>query len=65
MPILPTKLPSLLTIPEGAEHLRLCTKTVRKLIKTGALPAHRVGNQYRVDEKQVRAYLQRNDQQDR
>lgn len=65
MPILPTKLPTLLTIPEIAAHLRLCTKTMRKLIQTGALPAHRVGGQYRVDEQQMRAYLQRSNQQDR
>jgi excisionase family DNA binding protein len=53
-------LPPLLTIPEVAGYLRLSIKTVRRLIASGALPAHRVGRMLRVTEPDVRGYLRRN-----
>ncbi len=54
-----TRLPRLLTIPEIAEHLRLSTKTVRRLIASHALSARRVGHGWRVSENDLRTYLDR------
>ena len=54
-----TRLPRLLTIPEVAEHLRLSTKTVRRLIDRGSLSSHRVGHLIRITESDLRSYLER------
>jgi excisionase family DNA binding protein len=53
-----TRLPRLLTIPEVAEHLRLSTKTVRRLIASRALSARRVGHAWRISENDLRTYLE-------
>jgi putative molybdopterin biosynthesis protein len=47
----------LLTIPETAEALRVSRVTVYRLVKDGSLPAHRVGQQLRVDEVELRDYV--------
>jgi excisionase family DNA binding protein len=52
-------LPRLLTIKEAAEHLRVCTKTVYRMIKSGQLPAVIAGRQKRIRERDLRAYLDR------
>ncbi len=52
-------LPPLLTIQDVANYLRICTKTVRRKVKTGEITAHRVGSQYRISERELRAYLAR------
>ena len=47
----------LLTVAEVAEHLRVSTMTVYRLIKAGELPAIRVGKAYRLREDDVETYL--------
>jgi excisionase family DNA binding protein len=37
-----------LTIDEAAERLKLSPKTVRRLVTSGALPAGRIGRQWRI-----------------
>jgi len=46
------------TIDETAEILKVGTKTVRRLIATGAIPKQRVGGSVRVRESDLRAYLE-------
>ena len=55
----PSRLPRLLSIPHVAEHLGVCTKTVRRLIQSGDLLATRVGRAIRVTETDLDAYLAR------
>ncbi len=55
----PSRLPRLLSIPHVAEHLGVCTKTVRRLIQSGELLATRVGRAIRVTETDLGAYLAR------
>ncbi|MFN8034943.1 MAG: helix-turn-helix domain-containing protein [Acidimicrobiia bacterium] len=46
-----------LTVQEVAELLRVSNMTVYRLIKSGALPAVRVGRSFRVSEADVDKYL--------
>lgn len=48
----------LLTVAEVAQHLRVSTMTVYRLIKAGDLAAIRVGKSYRLREDDVEQYLQ-------
>jgi excisionase family DNA binding protein len=52
-----TRIPRLHTVDETAELLRVCSKTVRRLIASGKLRAQRVGSRYRLAEADIRAYL--------
>ncbi len=47
----------LLTVAEVAEMLRVSTMTVYRLIRTGELPAVRVGRNYRVRRADLDTYL--------
>jgi excisionase family DNA binding protein len=47
----------LLTVAEVADMLRVSTMTVYRLIRTGELPAVRVGRNYRVRRGDLAAYL--------
>ena len=47
----------LLTVAEVAEVLRVSNMTVYRLIKSGELPALRVGKNYRIRETELEAYL--------
>ncbi len=49
----------LLTVQEVATRMRVSTMTVYRLIKTGDLPASRVGHSYRLRADEVEAYLRR------
>jgi excisionase family DNA binding protein len=49
----------LATISEVAAYLRVSTKTVRRAIRDGKLPAYKAGDQYRIDWRDVGAYLRR------
>ena len=40
-----------------AEELDVSTKTVRRLIASGALPAHRIGRQWRIAEEDLCTFL--------
>jgi excisionase family DNA binding protein len=48
---------SLLTVAEVASAMRVSTMTVYRLIKSGDLPAVRVGRSYRVRGSAVEQYL--------
>lgn len=50
--------PMALTVPEVAEILRVCTKTVYKLIKENNIPAVKVGREIRVSKVRLIDYLQ-------
>ena len=45
----PDSLPQLLTVKEVAAVLRVTTRTVRRLIKSGQLPKVNIGRSVRVD----------------
>ena len=47
-----------LTVPEVAEILRVCTKTVYKLIKEGSIPHVKIGREIRVLKCRLIEYLQ-------
>jgi excisionase family DNA binding protein len=49
---------SLLTVAEVADLFRVSSMTVYRLIRTGELPAVRVGRSYRVREGDLQAYLE-------
>ena len=55
----PARLPQLLSIRQVADYLGVSTRTIRREIKGGQLPGHRVGRQIRVREVDVAAYLAR------
>ncbi|MDP9021254.1 MAG: helix-turn-helix domain-containing protein [Actinomycetota bacterium] len=47
----------LLTVSEVADLLRVSTMTVYRLIRSGELPAVRVGRNYRVRRGELESYL--------
>jgi excisionase family DNA binding protein len=49
----------LLTVSEVAAAMRVSNMTIYRLIKSGELPAVRVGRSYRIREGDVAAYLAR------
>ena len=52
-------LPRLLTVDDVAEVLGLSTKTVRRRIHDGDIPAHRPGRAIRITETDLLAYIDR------
>jgi excisionase family DNA binding protein len=48
----------LLTVAEVADHMRVSSMTVYRLIKSGSLKAVRVGKNYRIRANDLDAYLQ-------
>ena len=50
--------PMALTVPEVAEILRVCTKTVYKLIKENSIPSVKIGREIRVSKVRLIDYLQ-------
>jgi excisionase family DNA binding protein len=48
---------SLHDIPAIARHLKVCEKTVRRLIASKKLRAHRIGRQFRVSEEDFITFL--------
>jgi excisionase family DNA binding protein len=49
---------TLLTAAEVADQLRVSTMTIYRLIRSGELPAVRVGRNYRVRRSELDAYLE-------
>ncbi|MGI9016420.1 MAG: helix-turn-helix domain-containing protein [Euzebya sp.] len=47
------------TVAEVAEHMRVSNMTVYRLIKSGELPAIRVGKNYRIRGKELADYIDR------
>ena len=52
----------LLTVNEVANILRVSNMTVYRLVKSGQIPAIRVGKNYRIKESDVNDYLDRGTQ---
>ncbi|MDY6796787.1 MAG: helix-turn-helix domain-containing protein [Actinomycetota bacterium] len=52
----------LLTVNEVADILRVSNMTVYRLVKSGQIPAIRVGKNYRIKESDVNDYLSRGSQ---
>lgn len=50
---------ALLTIDEVAERCRVSSRTVRRWIGAGDLPAHRLGRQLRIAPNDLSAFLYR------
>ncbi|HWH31486.1 MAG TPA: helix-turn-helix domain-containing protein [Egibacteraceae bacterium] len=48
----------LLTVAEVAQHMRVSNMTVYRLIKSGQLPALRVGKNFRIRGRDLSAYLE-------
>ena len=46
------------TVAEVAEHMRVSNMTVYRLIKSGELPAIRVGKNYRIRGRDLQRYLE-------
>lgn len=46
-----------LTVKEAAEILRVCTKTIYKIINSGELPAVKVGREMRIAKSNIIDYL--------
>lgn len=53
----PRDLPRLFTIRDVSERLNISTKTVRRLIESKALVAHRIGGQLRIADDDLLAYI--------
>ena len=51
---------ALMTLEEVAGYLRLNKHTVYRLVKSGKLPASKVGTQWRFAAEEVRAWLEAN-----
>jgi putative molybdopterin biosynthesis protein len=49
----------MLTVEQVASRLSVAERTVLRLIKKGELVAFRVGNEYRIEETELQAYLER------
>lgn len=53
--------PEALTASEVAEILRVCTKTVYKMIKLGEIPAVKIGRENRISKSVLISYLRNKD----
>jgi excisionase family DNA binding protein len=52
-------IPRFLSVTIVATHLGVSTKTVRRLVKDGQLPSHRVGRQIRISEPDLALFITR------
>ncbi len=50
-------LPTLYSVSEVADHLKVSTKTVRRWIDTGDLRVHRLGRSIRISETDLGLFL--------
>lgn len=48
----------ILTVPQTAEYLKVCDKTVRRLIEKKLLISSKVGGSWRIQKKDIDIYLQ-------
>ena len=49
--------PSILTVRELSEYLKVHPSTIYRLLKTGQLPAFRVGSDWRFNIEQIEGWL--------
>jgi excisionase family DNA binding protein len=52
-----TPQPDVYTVREVAQHLRVGKMTVLRLVHSGALPAYKIGAQFRIRRDDLAAYL--------
>ena len=52
-------MPDLMTVEEVAAYLRVNKKTVYGLLKSGKIPATRVGHQWRFDKSSIESWVQK------
>jgi len=45
------------TVAQLAAYLQVCTKTIRRFINRGILPAHKLGRDYRITEADFQTFL--------
>ncbi len=50
----------MLTVAQAAEYLKVCDKTVRRLIAKQELAASKVGNSWRIQKADIDKYLNEN-----
>lgn len=48
------------TVKQASEKLGVCTKTIRRRINDGSLPAYRVGKALRIKDEDIDTYIQQN-----
>jgi len=46
-----------LNVREAAAHLRVCDKTVYRMIGRGEMPAVRIGGSIRIDKRELQQYV--------
>jgi excisionase family DNA binding protein len=51
---------NLLTTGDVAERLSISAGTVRSLVRSGDLTAVKIGSEYRIDEEDLSAFIQKN-----
>lgn len=54
----------LITLSEAAELLQVSTRTLQRMIRSGKLPAFKVGGQWRVRGAQLRQWVERQESPD-
>ncbi|MEA1963655.1 MAG: helix-turn-helix domain-containing protein [Candidatus Aerophobetes bacterium] len=52
-------LPQTFTVQEVAEHLKVTEITIYRLLKKGEIVGYKVGDSWRIDEKDLKAYIKR------
>lgn len=52
-----SEVPPMVTKHDVAERLRLSVKTIERLIASGALPVHRIGNRVRISSDDYHAFV--------
>ncbi len=50
----------LFTVAQAAEYLKVCDKTIRRLIKKNTIIASRVGHSWRIKQEDIDSYLRNN-----
>jgi len=53
----------LYTVAQAASYLKVCEKTVRRLIQLNTLTASKVGHVWRIKQEDIDAYLKNNTNQ--
>ena len=52
-------LPQTFTVQEVAKHLKVTEITIYRLLKKGEIVGYKVGDSWRIDEKDLKAYIRK------
>ena len=52
-------LPQTFTVQEVAKHLKVTKITIYRLLKKGEIVGYKVGDSWRIDEKDLKAYIRK------